>query len=255
MPPDALAGEAGPVLLVFLRVGAALMIVPGFGEHHVMPRARLLLAMGLSVLVAPALGPALPPLPVEPTALAGLVAREILVGLLLGLAARFCLAALHVGGTVVAMQSGLSAAAMFDPNEGGQSPLPASFLAAAATAFLFAADLHHLILRAVAASYAVLPAGAGIDPSDGGTLLVRLGAEAIATGVRVAAPMLVAGLAVNAALGALSRMVPAFQVLSLALPAQLLLALLVLELSVPAAMRLFAGSLADGGLAWLDPGR
>jgi flagellar biosynthetic protein FliR len=254
MPPDFLEAEAGPILLVFMRVGAALMLVPGFGEQHVMPRLRLLLAFGLSLLLAPALAADLPALPSSPAALAALVAQEILVGLLLGFLARWCLAALHVGGSVIAMQSGLSAASMFDPNEAVQSTVPAIFLTAGAMALLFAADFHHLLLRAVAASYAVLPAGAGVDASDGGELLVRLGAEAIAAGVRVAAPMLVAGLVVNAALGALSRMVPSFQVLSLALPAQLLLALLVLELSVPAAMRLFADNLAHN-LAWLDPGR
>lgn len=254
MPSDFLAAEAGPILLVFMRVGAALMLIAGFGEQTVLPRLRLLLAFGLSLLIAPALAPVLPALPPTPVALAALVAQEIFVGLLLGLLARLCITALHVGGSVIAMQSGLSAASMFDPHEAAQSTVPATFLTAAAMALLFAADLHHLHLRAVAASYAVLPAGAGVDPSDGGELLIRLGAEAIAAGTRVAAPMLIAGFAVNVALGALSRMVPQFQVLSLALPAQLLLALLVLELSVPAAMHLFAENLARD-LAWLDPGR
>lgn len=254
MPPDFLAAEAGPILLVFLRVGAALMLIPGFGEQHVPAPLRLVLALVLSLLIAPALAPALPPLPTLPTALAVLVLKEILVGVLLGLVGRFCLAALHVGGSVIAMQSGLSAASLFDPHEAAQSTVPATFLTAAAMALLFAADFHHLLLRAVAASYAVLPAGAGLDASDGGDLLIRLGGDAIATGVRIAAPMIVAGFAVNMALGALSRMVPAFQVLALALPAQLLLALLVLELSVPAAMHLFGEGLAHN-LAWLDPGR
>ena len=85
-------------------------------------------------------------------------------------------------------------------------------------------------------------------------LLIRLGAQAIAVGAQIAAPMLVSGLIVNVALGALGRMVPAFPVLSLALPAQLMLALLVLQLSLPAALSLFSGSIV-ADLAWLDPGR
>jgi flagellar biosynthetic protein FliR len=182
------------------------------------------------------------------------VLKEILAGVLLGFVGRLCLAALHVGGSVIAMQSGLSAASLFDPHEGAQSTVPATFLTAAAMALLFAADFHHLLLRAVAASYALLPAGAALDASDSGALLMRLSGEAFAVGLRIAAPMIVAGLVVNMALGALSRMVPAFQVLALALPAQLLLALVVLELTVPAAMQLFGEGLAHN-LAWLDPGR
>jgi flagellar biosynthetic protein FliR len=127
-------------------------------------------------------------------------------------------------------------------------------MAAAALALLFAADFHHLLLRAVAASYAILPAGAGVDASDGSELLIRLGAQAIVVGVQIAAPMLVSGLMVNVALGALGRMVPAFPVLSLALPAQLMLALLVLQLSLPTALSLFSESLVRD-LAWLDRGR
>ena len=60
MLADLVAGEIGGVLLVFARLGAALMIVPGFGEHYVLPRLRLLLALALSLLVAPALAGRLP---------------------------------------------------------------------------------------------------------------------------------------------------------------------------------------------------
>lgn len=254
MPPDFLAAEAGPILLVFARVGSAIMLVPGFGEHHVLPRMRLLLGFGLSLLLAPALADVLPTVPASPLPLAALIVREVLTGLLLGLVARLSLAAIHVGGSVIAMQSGLAGAAMFDPNEAVQSTVPAAFLGAAAITLLFAADFHHLLLRAVAASYAVLPAGQGVEGSDGGELLIRLGADAIATGLRIAAPMLVSGLIVNMALGALGRMVPGVPVLAMALPAQLMLALLVLELSLPSALAMFGDSLMRD-LGWLDPGR
>ena len=56
MLADLLVGEIGSVLLVFARLGAALMVVPGLGEHYVLPRLRLLLALALSLLLAPARG-------------------------------------------------------------------------------------------------------------------------------------------------------------------------------------------------------
>ncbi|MEK0086060.1 flagellar biosynthetic protein FliR [Benzoatithermus flavus] len=253
MPPDLLSGEAFPVFLVFARLGAALMLAPGFGEHHVLPRLRLLLALASSLVVSPALAGALPPLPAEPWQLATLVSREILVGLFLGFTARLVLAAVHVGGSLIATQSGLSAAALFDPNEAAQSTLPASFLTAAALALLFAADFHHLVLRALVASYAILPIAGGLDGKAAGELSIRLVADATATGVRIAAPMIAAGFVVNLGLGALNRMVPAFPVLMLALPLQLLLALAILEQSLPPAMELFGQSLVHG-VAWLDRG-
>jgi flagellar biosynthesis protein FliR len=241
MLADLVVGEIGGVLLVFARLGAALMVVPGIGDHYVLPRLCLLLALALSLLVAPALAARLPVVPEEPLALAALVAPEIVVGLVLGFAARLALAAVHVGGSLIATQSGLSAAAMFDPNEA----TPATFLTVTALAILFAADFHHLLLQAGAASYAVLPVAA--------ELLVQLSAAAIATGARIAAPMILAAILVTLALGALGRMVPSLPALFVALPLQLLLALVMLELALPAVMRLFAEMLARG-VGWLDPG-
>lgn len=251
---DLLGGQLFAVLLVFARLGAAVMLVPGFGEPHVLPRLRLLVGLLLSLLLAPALGPAgLPRMPAEPLALALLVGREVVVGLLLGVAARLALAVLHLGGALFALQSGLSAAAMLDPNEATQGTVPGSFLTAAALALLFAADLHHLLLRAMAASYAALPPTAGLDLGAAAELLTRLGSDAIATGLKLAGPMILAGTVVNLGLGALGRLVPAFPAFFLALPLQILLALLVLELSLPAALALFAGAF-EHGLAWLDRG-
>ncbi len=251
MLADLLTGEIGGVLLVFARLGSALMVVPGLGEHYVLPRLRLLLGLALSLLVAPALAGRLPVLPEEPLALAALVAPEVLTGLMLGFAARLALVAVHVGGSLIATQSGLSAAALFDPNEATPGTLPGTFLTVAALTILFAADFHHLLLRAAAGSYAVLPVAAPLDLTAAAELLVRLSAAAIAAGARVAAPMILAAFLVNLALGALGRMVPSLPALFVALPLQLLLALVMLELALPAGMRLFAEALTQG-VGWLD---
>ena len=253
MPADLVAGEVGRVFLVFARLGAALMVLPGIGEHYVLPRLRLLLALALSLLLTPALAERLPALPEEPLRLAALLGPEILIGLVLGFAARLAMAAIHVGGSLIATQSGLAAAGMFDPNEATPGTIPGTFLTVAALAILFAADFHHLLLRAVAASYAVLPVAAPLDLAAAGELLVGLSASAITVGTRIAAPMILAGILVNLALGALGRMVPALPALFVALPLQLLLALVMLELALPAAMRLFVETLTHG-VAWLDPG-
>ena len=82
---------------------------------------------------------------------------------------------------------------------------------------------------------------------------MRLSAQALATGVRIAAPMIVAGLVVNVGLGAMGRMVPSLPVFFVALPLQLLLALLILERSLPAAMALFGADFGRG-IAWLGGG-
>ena len=233
---DLLTGEVGGVLLVFARLGAALMVVPGFGEHYVLPRLRLLLALALSLLVAPALAGRLPPLPEEPLALAALVAPEILVGPAPGLrrpagAGRGPCRRLPdrdavrpVGGRPVRPQRGDARhPARHLPHRGGahhpvRGRLPPP-----------AAARGGRELRAPSRSRPP------IDLAAAGELLVGLSGSAIATGARIAAPMILAGVLVNLGLGALGRMVPSLPVLFVALPLQLLLALVILELSLPAA--------------------
>ena len=84
-------------------------------------------------------------------------------------------AALHIAGTTIAFQSGLAAAAIFDPNEATQGTLPGNFLTTTALVLLFVTDGHHLLLQALAASYAGLPAG---DAPPLGDMAELLGAAA-----------------------------------------------------------------------------
>ena len=74
---DLAVGEAFAILLVFARVGAAMMFLPGFGEASVNPRARLMIAMGLSITLAPLLRSRLPAMPDSPAMLAAYIKRQV----------------------------------------------------------------------------------------------------------------------------------------------------------------------------------
>ena len=241
------------VILVFARIGAALMVVPGFGEVYVLPRLRLLLALVLSALLAPILGPALPAGSLETGPLLGLAIVEVGIGLLIGAAIRMAMVALHLGGSVVASQSGLASAVFFDPHDGGQGSIGSNFLTVVALALLFAADAHHALLRALVDSYGLFAVGAVPMPADAAELLSGMLAEATAVGLRIAAPVVLVGLGLSVALGALNRMVPAFQMLFVATPAQLLLSLGALMLSLAAGLHAFL-KLFDRSLALVSGG-
>lgn len=253
MLADALVRELLAVAVVFVRVGTALMIVPGFGERYVLGRQRLLLGLLLSALLAPAVTSGTPGPPEEPARLVPLLLGELAVGLFLGAVTRFALAALHTAGTIVAMQSGLSAAAFFDPNEATQGTLPGNLFATTALVVMFASDLHHLLLRALAASYARLPLGGGLPTGDALPLLVGLAGGAMATGLELAAPMVIVSILANLALGVLGRVMPALQLLAVAMPLQLLLATALLLVGAAAAAGGFGRFLA-ASLAFLDGG-
>ena len=221
--PELVVEEVFALLLIFVRVGGALMAMPGFAEAYVLIRLRLLLALLLALALAGPLAPELPAMPVEPLELGRLLAAELVIGLFFGAAARLTFAALHVAGTTIAFQSGLAAAAVFDPNEATQGTLPGNFLTTTALVLLFVTDGHHLLLRALATSYAGLPAGTPPPLDDMAEFLLRTFTAAFSLGVRIAAPLLLVSFLMYLGMGVLNRLMPSFQVFFIALPLQMLI--------------------------------
>jgi flagellar biosynthetic protein FliR len=247
---DFLVGESFAVLLVFARLGGALLLLPAFGESYVNPRLRLWLALFTSALLATSLGGQLPRPPVEAGPFVSMVGGEVVTGLAIGALLRLVLAALHWAGSIVAMQSGLAAAAFFDPSEATQGTVPGALLSTLFLVVLVASDGHHWLLQRIAGSYAGLPPGRLPDPGDLSVVAARLGNAALGLGLGIAAPVLVASFLANLAVGLLARLVPALQVLFIALPLQILLAISALGLGLGAGIA--AGlRFLDQSSAWL----
>lgn len=229
--PEAVAGWVHLAAIAFARVGTAVLLLPGFGDAQIPPRVRIAFGLVLTFALMPALP--LPPAPAETTALALLLGGEVLVGGFLGIGARVLLAAMHLLGAQIGMVAGISNA--FAPgvaNSEGATALGA-LLTVAAVAFLFATDMHHLMIGAMLRSYAVLPPGQ-LPAGDMAEQLARLGASAFRLSVAMAAPFLVVSVLLNLGLGLANRVMPGMQVFFVAAPAMILAGLGLLALAAPA---------------------
>lgn len=240
-----LAAEAFAVFLVFARVGMAAALLPGLGEVYVSTRIRLIFAGALALLLSPVVRTSLPALPSAPSELFLLLALELGIGAFLGAATRMTFNALQTAGTIVGMQTSLSAAMSFDPSTAQQGALTASFLGAVALIVIFAADFHHLMIRAIADSYTLFPPGQVFPAGDFATAMVRLVSASFSLGVRMAAPFVIFGLIFFLGLGLLARLMPQMQVFFVSQPAQILLGLILLAATIGAMMRVFLGSFED----------
>ncbi len=223
MLAQALPAEVFAFFLVFARIGAALMLMPGFGELYVSARYRLVFAGALTLILTPVLAQGLPAMPESPLRVTMLLMGESAIGAFLGLVGRVILAALHVTGTVIAFQSGLANALTFDPVAAEQSAVTALFLSTAGILVVFAADLHHVMLRALAMSYNVLPSGV-MPPVDAfSRVMARLVSDIFILGVQLAAPFIVVGLVFYLGVGVLARLMPQVQIFFVAMPIQIFL--------------------------------
>jgi flagellar biosynthesis protein FliR len=225
--------------LVFARVAAALMLLPGFGETHLPPRVKLAGALLVAVAMAGNV-PGRPDVVPAPAAMAGQVAAEIVVGLLLGTVARILFMALHVAGTVIAQQAGLGLIVPASIEPEGVSAL-AQILLFGAISLIFALDLDHQLLLAIRDSYALFPLGQLPDPGNMALHVTRTVSDAFGLGVRLGLPFLVIGFTLYAGLGVINRAMPQMMVFFVAAPGFTIVGLVLLAIALPTLLWTWAG--------------
>ena len=171
----ALSGIVLTYLLVFSRVGAMVMLLPGIGTMGVPARVRLVLALAIALALTPTVQNQLSRrAPQTMIALVILIAQEITAGVLVGAMAAIIMSALQVAGFLIASQIGLSYAQTIDPTQNTQGAVVGNFLTLLGTVLIFATDLHHLAIGAIAGSYRMLPPGGHLPTSDMAQLVIRL---------------------------------------------------------------------------------
>jgi len=232
-------------MLIFTRLGTAMMLMPGFGEFYVLQRYRLLLALLIAALLTPVLGPSLPPLPQSVARLLVVVGSEAMIGLFLGSVARILLAALDVAGTVVSLQLGLSAAQIFNPTAAAPGTLTSTFYGVLGVLLIFVTDLHHLLLRAAVDSYDVFAPGVLPPLGDLSEMITKSVAGAFLIGMEMSAPFILLGLLYFIAIGLVGRLVPQLQILFVTQPLQILGGLAVLGLVLATGMQWFLSTFAE----------
>lgn len=237
--------EVFSLLLVFCRIGGAIVILPGFGETFVSPRIRLLIALMISLVVTPVVDASLPEMPSQVGPLILLIGGEILVGVFIGSVARLLIAALSTAGTVIAFVSGLASALAFNPLMSDQGSLPSVFLTLLGLLLLFATNMHHLMLRAVFDSYGLFVPGAAPEAGDMAMYVGRTVADSFTLGIQIAAPFLVISLVFYVMMGLLARLMPQMQVFFIAIPLQILLSFFVLSSVLSGVMLWFLSRFSD----------
>jgi flagellar biosynthetic protein FliR len=219
--------------------------LPGFGESYVSPRARLILALAVALLVTPLVSASLPEEPAVASVLLALLAGELFIGLFIGTLARVLMSALITGGMVMAYMSTMANALVNDPASQQQGSIIGAFLNMTALVAIFALDIHHLMLAAVVDSYIVFPPGQVPPMGDFAELMSQTVARSFLLAMQIAAPFVVAGLVLYLGIGLLSRLMPQVQIFFAAMPLQIMKGIWLLMISLPVIIGYFTGQFAD----------
>ena len=230
---------AAAFMLVFARVGAMVMLMPGLGEENIPMRIKLSIALLLTLVLLPLHRSAYQ---IDMTSLSGLLVlmlHEIVIGIILGATARVTLSALQVAGSVIAQQMGLGFVTSVDPTQGQQGVLVGNFLTMLGVTMLFATDSHHLVIAALSDSYKIFSPGETMMTGDVASLATQAFAAAFKIGLQLSAPFLVFGLVFNIGLGVLARLMPQMQVYFVGAPLSILAGFLILAIVLAAMMGTF----------------
>ena len=216
-------------MMVFARIGTAMMIMPGIGDSFVSARVRLLFAMAFSVVVATPVASLIPSIEVGSAYFLWVMMREVFIGLFIGTVMRIFMTAVDTGGMLISMQTGLGNAMVFNPQMAGQGSIIGAFLSVAGAVLLFATDMHHILIYALIESYQTFPT-AGEELAMGGIvqIIAKAVSESFAIGFYMSVPFIMVALLLYIAMGVLGRLMPQIQVFILALPVQILLGFLTL---------------------------
>lgn len=241
-------------LMVFVRIGSAMMMMPGFGDNFIPAQIRLLFALALSLVLTPILREYVPAQPPTAVAMVVLLVMEATIGIFIGMIARVIVMALATAGMVISMQSALASAQVFNPTLGGQGSLVGSLLSLLGVVLIFATDLHHMLIVAARDSYALFPVGGMLDTGSMADLMAQMVSGSFLLGVQIAAPFMVVALIMYLGFGVLARLMPQIQIFFLALPVQILVSLVTLLLVVSAGMLFFLKRFEEGMMPFLGGG-
>jgi flagellar biosynthetic protein FliR len=231
-----------PFALMLARVAAFCVAGPLFSWNVLPVIVRAGLVVVLTIFMVWVWPPAVGKL--HWMAIVLMLAREIVVGLVLGLAARLVFLAVQQGGVIAAQAMGLADAEMIDPmTDEDTSPITMFFEFAFILLFL-AAGGHHLLLAILMGSYQAFPVGHAPTAAAMADALVSTGSTMLLLALKFAAPMLAAYLMLSVILAVVARVLPDVNILFESYPVRVGLGLLMAAAVVPG-MADFTQGVAD----------
>jgi flagellar biosynthetic protein FliR len=221
------AGTLYAFLLVLARVAGAFLFVPLPGLKGAPEPVRVALALGFTLALF-GRWPAIDASNVTPVTLLAWALSEAALGIAIGVSVAIVLEAFSLAAQVLGLQAGYAYASTIDPNTEADSGILLILAQLVAGMLFFSLGLDREILRLFAQSLEKVPAGVYVFGPSSAQTLIKLGSGLFSVGVRLALPVVALLVMVDVALALLGRLNAQLQLISVAFPAKMLTALLVL---------------------------
>lgn len=242
--------ELTAIMFAVARLSGFFLVIPGLSSRIIPVRIKIFLLLAIGLLVSQLSGiPSFSEFQSKsaPQKLAGLM-NEFIIGVLLALPTRIIYSALDVYGAVTSYSIGMTNSFTSELETGAQEPILSNFINLMALSLIFITGLHTYFLTNFFMSYNILTPMFDIGPRVSLVRIVENVAEMFAIGVKLGAPFLIVGLAINVASGVVNRMIQQVPIYFVAMPILLLIGIIVFASVGAAAIFILLSEVRTRGL-------
>jgi len=225
-------GSLVTFVLVLGRVGGLFVFAPFFSARMIPIPVKMACAAGLAVTIAP-LAAAGHVMTSDGLAVAGLLIKEMAVGLAMSFAIGAIVAAVQAGAGLLDALIGFSFAAIIDPITNLQNAILGQFYSMFAVMIVILTGGDHFMVEGMAASYRAVPLDSYPSLNALAGLAMHGFASVFVIGLELTAPVLIAVVIVDAAFALMARAAPQMNVYIVGLPAKIATGFVVLAASLP----------------------
>ena len=231
---DVFQGQVAAFLLVLTRSSGIFFISPFFGSLNVPYRIRAAVAFMFALILFPVVvKESVIQAPATLIMFAFTVAKELLIGWLIGLVAYIVLSAVSMAGKIMDMQVGFAVVNMMDPTTNQQTGLIGTFLYNLTIIYFIVTNGHHVIISALAESFRVVPIDLMVWNTSLPELITDLTAGIFMNGMKIAMPVTFAILMVNVGMGILARTMPQMNIFVVGIPMHLMIGMATIAMILP----------------------
>ena len=217
----------------FCRVGAFFLMVPIIGTRLVSVRIRLVLALGITWVIAPTIHdiPDISPLSAHGIVL---IAQQLIIGFIMGFMVQVLFQICVVGGQMIAMQTGLGFATLVDPVNGINVASISQLYLMSSNLIFLAFNGHIWLIKTLHSSFSTLPVALNVIDVHSFYSLMSLGSWLFSSGLMVALPAVTAILLVNLSFGIMTKVAPQMNIIAIGFPLVMVLGLVITWVSMVA---------------------
>ncbi len=230
---DALLTYVGGGALIFSRVLGLFTMSPIFGRRNLVTFAKIILSLFITYILMPITTVTFDASTSTLWGYAFLIAKETILGLIIGYVTTVIFLVPLMAGQVIDMQIGFGMVQIFDPMANAQTAMTGTLLNFIMLITFMYMDGHLVLIEILAESFSWIPPGTLVYEPEVVWRIVEIFLYMLLMAVRVAMPIIGIMAIAEVALGIIVRSVPQMNVFVLGIPLKIFLGVLSIFMILP----------------------